>query len=540
VKQVFQNVSTGSSNSTSTPIRAVKSMSLGKLAAILMVALLVSPSLAVAKEATGPTVFTDDPAYEPGEEVEISGTAEPNSEVNITVSDGSDEIFNDTVHTDGKGEFSTEFTLPEEVAAGVYTVVASVFEVTAEASFTVVEMDLKELAEGLLDQAEELKEDLNELLVLLEEEGVEVSQEILDDMNEGILAFEEAEQLIEQKEYGEAAEKALEALAILGDVFDDVQALVPEEEPPEEEALLKDEEPEDDVERGMGLYVAIDMALRYVDKVNETVDRLVEEGYEFDEEYIRERFKEAEDALLALRAKLEALDSYASIAEIAKDLARIREFLGETNGLLHSTAVKKHKLQMTERFMEQVQNRVRVLNDTILKLRERLEAEKTVMVGNALGNVYRKIERLRERLSTDDVEELLDELENAVDEIDENLDKLNGKGTSTNLKSMNVVEARMNVLRKSAEKLRRKGGDTSDVDEELEAATGLLERMMERLREGDSTEAQNILDEVKEKYEELRGNIEPPILNQIKEQFLDQIQKRLQDYTGKISPKNTP
>ena len=540
MKQVFQNVSAGSSNSTSTPIRAMKSMSLGKLTAILMVALLVSPSLAVAEEATGPTVFTDDPAYEPGEEVEISGTAEPNSEVNITVSDGSDEIFNDTVHTDGKGEFSTEFTLPEEVAAGVYTVVASVFEVTAEASFTVVDMDLKELAEGLLDQAEELKEDLNELLELLEEEGVEVSQEILDDMNEGILAFEETEQLIEQKEYGEAAEKALEALAILGDVFDDVQALVPEEEPPEEEALLKDEEPEDDVERGMGLYVAIDMALRYVDKVNETVDRLVEEGYEFDEEYIRERLKEAEDALLALMAKLEVLDSYASIAEIAKDLARIREFLGETNGLLHSTAVKKHKLQMTERFMEQVQNRVRVLNDTILKLHERLEAEKTVMVGNALGNVYRKIERLRERLSTDDVEELLDELENAVDEIDENLDKLNGKGTSTNLKSMNIVEARMNVLRKSAEKLRRKGGDTSDVDEELEAATGLLERMMERLREGDSTEAQNILDEVMKKYEELRGNIEPPILNQIKEKFLDQIQNRLQNNNGKNSRQNTP
>ena len=510
-------------------------MSLGKLAAILMVALLVSPSLAIAEEATGLTVFTDDPAYEPGEEVEISGTAEPNAEVNITVSDGSDEIFNDTVYADGEGVFSTEFTLPEDVAAGVYTVIASVFEVTAEASFTVVDMDLKELAEGLIDQAEELKEDLDEILELLEEEGIEVPEDMLAAIEEAMAHLEEAERLIEQEEYGAAAEEAREALDILGDVFDEAQTLVPEEEPPEEEAPLEDEETEDDVERGIGLYVAIDMALRYIDKVNETVDRLLEEGYEFDEEYIRERLKEAKDALSALRAKLDSLGSDASIAEIAKELARIREFLGETNGLLHSTAVKKHKLQMTERFMEQVQNRVRVLNDTILKLRERLEAEKTVMVGNTLGNVYRKIERLRDRLSTDDVEELMDELENAVDEIDENLDELNGKGTSTNLKSMNVVEARINVLRKSAEKLKRKGGDTSDMDEELEVATGLLERMMERLREGDSTEAQNILDDVKRKYEELRGNVEPPILNQIKEKFLDQIQKRLQNNNGKNS-----
>ena len=534
MKQVFQNVSAGSSNSTSTPIRAMKSMSLGKLTAILMVMLLVSPSLVVAEEATGLTVFTDEPAYEPGEEVEISGTAEPNSEVNITVNDGSDKIFNDTVYADGKGEFSTEFTLPEEVAAGVYTVIALVFEVTAETSFTVVEMDLKDLAEELLDTAKELKEDLDEILGLLEDEEIELPEDILDAIEEAMTALEEAEQLVEEEKYGSAAEKAREALGVLGSVFDGVQALVPEEEPPE------DEEPEDDVERGISLYVAIDMALRYVDKVNEAVDRLIDEEYEFDIEGIRKSLKDAEEALLALREDLDSLDSDANIADIVQELARIRESLGEMNGLLQSTVVKRYKVEMTERFMEQIQNRVRVLNETILKLRERLEAEKTVMVGNALGNVYRTIERLRERLSTDDVDKLLDELEDTVEDIDENLDELNGKGTSTNLKSMNVVEARINVLRKSAERLRRKGGDTSDVDVELEAATRLLEMMMERLREGDSTEAQKILDEVKEKYEELRGNVEPPILDQIKDKFLDQIRKRLQDYTTKISPQNTP
>ena len=514
-------------------------MSIGKLAAILMVALLVSPSLAVAEEATGLAVFIDEPAYEPGDKVEITGIAEPDSEVNITVGDGSVEIFNGTAYADDKGNFTIDFTLREDVVAGVYMVVASVFEVSAEVSFTVVDMGLKELAEGLLDQAKELKEDLDEILGLLEEEGIEVPEDMLAAIEEAILALEEAEQLIAQEEYGAAAEEARGALGVLSDVLERAEALVPEEEPPEEEPP-EEPEPEDDVERGIGLYVAIDMALRYIDKVNETVDRLLEEGYEFDADSIRERLKTAEEALLELREKLDSLNSDASIVEIAEELARIREFLGETNGLLHSTVVKKLKLEMTERFMEQVQNRVVTLNDTILKLRERLEAEKTVMVGNVLGNVYRKIERLRERLSTDNVTDLLDELEDAVDEIDENLDELNGKGTSTNLKSMNVVEARIKVLRKSAEKLRRKGGDTSNVDEELDAATSLLERMIEQLQEGNSTAAQNTLDEVSKKYEELRGNVKPPIVNQIKDKFVQQIQKRLQNYTIKISPKNTP
>jgi MG2 domain. len=505
-------------------------MSLNKLTAILMVMLLVSPSLVMAEEATGLTVFTDEPAYEPGEEVEISGTAEPNSEVNITVSDGSDEIFNDTVYADGEGEFLTEFTLPEEVAAGVYTVIALVFEVTAEMPFTVVEMDLKELAEGLLDKAKELKEDLDEILELLEDDEIDLPEDILDVFEEAMTTLEEAEQLVEEEKYGSAAEKAREALGVLGSVFDGVQALVPEEEPPEYE------EPEDDVKRGISLYVAIDMALRYVDKVNETVDRLIDEEYEFDMEGIRKSLKDAEEALLTLREDLDSLDSDTNIADIVQELARIRESLGEMNELLQSTVMKRYKVEMTERFMEQIQNQVRVLNETILKLRERLEAEKTVIVGNALWNVYRTIERLRERLLTDDVDELLDELEDTVEDIDENLDELNGKGASTNLKSMNVVEARINVLRKSAERLRRKGRDTSDVDKELEATKGLLERMMEQLQKGNSTATRNILDEVKEKYEELRGNVESPILNQIKEKFLDQIQKKLQDYTTKISP----
>lgn len=516
-------------------------MRLGKLAAILIVALLVSPSFAMAEEATGLTIFTDVSVYEAGEDVEISGTAEANSEVNVTVGDGYGVIFNVTLYADVEGNFLAEFTLPEDVVAGVYKVIVSVFEVTAEASFTVVDMELKELAERLLDQAEELKEDLDEILDLLEEEGIEVPQEILDVIEAAILAIDEVEELNELGEYGAAAEKAREALSILGDTFERAQSLVPEEERPPEDrgGPPETDEPEDEVERGIGLYVAIDMALRFIDRVNATVDSLIEEGYEFDEEHIRERLKEAKDTLLALKEKLDSLDTEASIADIAQELARIREFLGETNGLLYSTAVKKHKLEMTERFMEQVQNRVVMLNDTILKLHERLEAEKTVMVGNVLRNVYRKVERLRQRLSTDNVTVLLDELEDTVDEIDENLDELNGEGTSTNLRAMNMVDARIKVLRRSAERLRRKGRDTSDVDEDLEEAIGLLEKMMERLQEGKVTAFTGLLDEVSGKFEELRKNLKPPIVNQIKEEFIEHIRKKLQVDTN-ITTTATP
>ena len=344
---------------------------------------------------------------------------------------------------------------------------------------------------------------------------------------------------MENEEYGATAEKAHDALEILGGVFESAEALEPEEEePPETEEPEETEvleEPEDDVERGIGLYVAIDRALRFIDRVNATVDRLIEEGYEFDYELIRGRLEEAENALMALRDKLDSLESDASIADIAQELARIRNHLGETNGLLHRTAMMEHKQDMAESFMEHVQNRVRILNETILKLRERLEAERTVMVGHNLGIISRKIERLRERLSTEEVDELLGELKDAVEEIDDSLDELNSNATSTNLRAMNVVEARIRVLRNTADRLRRKGENTTDVDEELENAAGLLERMRERFEEGENDAARELLDEVSRKFEELRGEINPPIANKIREKIIEQIRKKLQESNGKNS-----
>ncbi len=539
MKRAFLNVSAGSSNSTSTPIMAVKNVRFGKLAAILMVALLVSPSLVMAEEAVALTVVTDESMYEPGDEVEVSGTAEPNSEVNVTISDGTDEVFRERTLADEDGNFSVEFTIPEEAAAGAYTVTASIFEASADTSFVVVDMELRELAEELLNQAEELKDDLDELLSLLEEKGVELPAEILEDLDAGVQTLDEAEGLMGNEEYGAAAEKARDALEILGGVFESAEALEPEEEePPETEEPEETEvleEPEDDVERGIGLYVAIDRALRFIDRVNATVDRLIEEGYEFDYELIRGRLEEAENALMALRDKLDSLESDASIADIAQELARIRNHLGETNGLLHRTAMMEHKQDMAESFMEHVQNRVRILNETILKLRERLEAERTVMVGHNLGIISRKIERLRERLSTEEVDELLGELKDAVEEIDDSLDELNSNATSTNLRAMNVVEARIRVLRNTADRLRRKGENTTDVDEELENAAGLLERMRERFEEGENDAARELLDEVSRKFEELRGEINPPIANKIREKIIEQIHKKLQESNGKNS-----
>lgn len=538
MKQVFQIVPAGSSNSTYASLYSVKNMKPNRLAATLMVILLVTPSLTMALGTTALTVQTNKSEYEPGDEVKIFGTAEAGLNVTINVIHNSTILLHFNITAKGDGNYSDEITLPDN-KCGTFTVNATQEGVTVQTTFTVADTNDRDLAHEMLREAERLREHVENVFEDLEEHEVEIPTEAEGNFTLGFEALTLALADFEDGNYSDAAEEARLAIGYFGDAFKLVQEAVAEitRKSKVRGAGEDEDEDEDDVEGTYGLIVAIDRALEYIEKVKATAEKLEDEGYEIDGALLDE-LDDDKNALIELKDQLRARDI--SNPDAAKSLAEIRGDIGRIMGLLHSTAVKAYKLEMAERFMEKAQNQIRGIEEKMSRLRDRLEAEKVVSVGNSLGAIFRKVERIRERIGTEDMEELLSELQGLMNDIDDNLKGLNDEGISTNLREMNNIEARIRVLNATADRLRRKGEDTSDVDEQLELAKGLLETMMERLREGDSMEAHNILDEVKEKYEELRGNVESPILDQIMEKFLDQIQKKLQDYTTKISPKKTP
>lgn len=521
MKQVFQFVPPGSSNSTSASIYAVKNMRLGRLAATLMVILIVTQSLAISVTATTLTVETEESNYKPGDKVEIYGSAGANSTVYIALIYNSSKIFDENVTADGEGEFSEDYTLEADADFGTYTVTASSDGESSETYFTVVDTSKKDLAKELLRQVERLRERVQEAFDELEEENVTIPSQAEENFTLGVEAATKASEAFDAGNYTDAIELAYQALEYLGDAYNVVQSLVITETEKDTEV----EGDEDDVERAYGLYMAIRRAFEFIDKVNTTADRLEAEGYTIDTE-IRPRLEEANTSLTDLRSDLES--GVKTVEEVAEELARIREFLGETNGLLHSTAIREHNTMMAERFMEQTQNQIRGLEEKILRLRERLEAEKVVSVGNSLGAIYRKIERLRERLGTEDLDGLLDELQLAANEIDGNLTMLNGEGMSTNLMEMNRIEARIRVLTKTAERLSRKGYNTTDVEDQLESAERLLSEMMSQLTAGDKEGTRELFKEAKEHFKEIRKNIHTSWMEELKQR----IQERKENHSN--------
>ena len=500
MKRVFQTVPPSSSNSTVTSYISVKRMRLSRLAATLTVILLVSPSLAMSAWAQDLTVGTDESEYRPGDEVEIFGTAAAGSNISIAVNHSLSIIFESNATADEEGEYSDEFTLAEDAVAGNYTVTASLAGESAQTNFTVVDASQEDLAHELLNQVRKIRRKVERAFEELEEEDLEVPPEAEGNYTLGVDAATEAMEQMAAGNHSDAAEAAHRALQYFGDAYDAVQSLV------SIEAKGKSGEGgdiDDDVEKAIGLYVAVDRAFLFIEKIVETADRLEEREYNVD--LIRERLDDAYSSLTTLKGNLE--NDPIDTGDTARELARIRELIGQTMGLLHSTAAKEYKVEMAERFIEHVQSRIQGLDDKIDRLQGRIEAAKSQKARAALGRLLNKTEQMMLQLTEGDVDAIIEELDDVVDEIEDELEEINGEGMSSTLKAMDRIEARIRVLRATIERLERMGRNTTRVEEDLAAAEELLQEIMELLEEGDTEAAEELLEEVEGHIEDILDDI---------------------------------
>ena len=375
-----------------------------KVLSLLMLILVASPSFATIVGAAVLTVDTDGEAYDPGEEVEIYGTADPNTNVTIFVNSTLGIVFNVTVATDEDGEYETKFLLSSDAPDGIYSITASMGAAAAHASFTVTQIH----------------------------------------------------------------------------ILEDVVVIDP--------ALWASE-------RAIRLRTAIERAYATLDRINATADRLEDEGYDVEE--IRLNLDEANETLMEAVVLLDLFD----IEGAAEKLATAREILDMTMDLLHSTA-KEIKEVKAERFLEYMERRILSMNEKINRLRNGVAAGAVVSATAMLQNTERKLQSIRTQLVAGDVADAIEELDDAVEEIEETLGSLNGKGISRQIKSMNKLEAKISVLNATAEKLRKRGEDTSEIEEEIQNAEKLIDEAMDLLEEGDTNAVGEVLEEVQEQLEE--------------------------------------
>ncbi|MBL7080016.1 Tar ligand binding domain-containing protein, partial [Candidatus Bathyarchaeota archaeon] len=96
----------------------------------------------------------------------------------------------------------------------------------------------------------------------------------------------------------------------------------------------------------------------------------------------------------------------------------------------------------------------------------------------------------------------LDEMEDAVDEFEDGIDELNGEGLSKQLKSANRFEARIESLNKTLRRFAEAGFETSELDEYMTDAQGLLARIEAEFRAGNEEDAEELIEDAEELIEE--------------------------------------
>jgi chromosome segregation ATPase len=486
-----------------------------KLAALLTLVLILSSTfgfvnaqdgLMIGAQVQAIAVGVEETTYEPGDSVEISGNAGSLANVSIMVFDGYTYILEFNVTADEDGEYEVEFDLPDNAENGTYTVTASTDGETLQTHFYVMVQDLEELAENLISQAEDSQENVEDIFEDFEEGGIDIPSGANENYTLGVAALAAALAHFENGNYTEAGDHAYDAILLFGFTFKQVQGLVPVYVPDGDDDDDDENEDAEGEPQGLnGIRIALERAYAYWEKLNETVTRFEEDGYDITE--IRKVLDEA----LAILGESRDHAVTGNFTAAREDFTRARSVLGRINGLLQST-VKAHKEKQAEQFMEQFQRRIQNMNGTITMIQDRLEGANAQNFQNTLNRTAEKLQCLRERLSEDDLDDVLDELDDAVEEVEDDLDELNGEGFSAQIKNLNKVEAKIWTLNRTAERLRERGWNTTDTDEELEDADDLLEDLKEMLEEGETDSVKDFLEDMENRFEDLKDELKERLM----------------------------
>ena len=203
-------------------------MRMNKLVALFIIAIIVSPNLTIVRGLTL-TLAPFEGGYAPGDDVSISGTATVEANLTLVVVFNSTILYEANFTAEGDGNYSKEYDIPENATEGVYTVTVSDGGESVGADFTVASDDAsddsRELAETIIEQAENLKDNVEDAFDDLED--VEVPSVANSSYLQGIEYLNMAKEAFDAGNYTEASDMAFNAIQSLGYALEEALNLQP-------------------------------------------------------------------------------------------------------------------------------------------------------------------------------------------------------------------------------------------------------------------------------------------------------------------------
>jgi len=264
------------------------------------------------------------------------------------------------------------------------------------------------------------------------------------------------------------------------------------------------EDPEDDTDSD-DLSFAIERAEIYLERVRAMLE-------EFVEEYDQTTNLDIVKKLQELNETLDLAEEYLANATVAleegdcntaaKYHAAARNIMGRVKGILNSV-IKEHKVQKTEKFMEQFQRRLNSTLDKINQLQLKLGTSNTDKVKTRIGNAYGQVKRYEGTINTSNVDDVIKGLRKAKGQVDDEVEDLGDEETANKIKNLNRYQAKISVLNCTQAKLQRRGVNTDALRVQIRNAESLYNQLKNNGHDNDLG-IEGELDDAKDTAKDLR------------------------------------
>lgn len=349
-------------------------------------------------------------------------------------------------------------------------------------------------AETMLGLLEQSNAEVTALFDSITAAGGQVPENAQEQLQEAIQLQAEAQAHYDAGEYEECIEKATDALNVYGKAASKANEAEDEE----------DEGTEDnETEKNLGLFTAVDRARAYLEKLRSIATDLESQGIDVTE--AKSLLDQAEAALNSAEDALNQGDFEAAEGL----LEEARSLMGQATGDLRSLSEPKKK-EKIEHFVNQTMIRVRQLEVKMLRILSKygVSEEDTQALTAEFQAMIAALEGVD--VDRDDLDDVVDQLKGLVKESHEF-----GKGhdevedeTIKRLKDVSNLEAKLNRYRERLRELEQLGYGTGNMTGIYTEAEGLLSEAMVKLEAGDREATEDLIDQIDEMLDDIDDMID--------------------------------
>jgi tetratricopeptide (TPR) repeat protein len=440
-------------------------------------------------------ISTDTPKYKVNQTVTLTGNGAPSTGGTIKVMYEATTVLEGTISTNATGKFQFEFNLANDTTLGDYRVIVVINDVTSITNFIVVSDD-EVLCDNLMTLTENSKTQALELLSAYAAKDEDDTQNLDNKLSTANAAYEKAQNLIEEKNFRDAISKLHQALSLYGEVISEIQ----------DDEELEDEATFNYALTSIQLHEKIDRLLSKADSLEQRAQYLSNDGINVDE---------ALSLIDSSRNKLSEAQSFLAdnVEEASQNIEDAIRMLDEAFDIIKS-ANKINTVELAQMFVDKAQIRAQKLEQQITHLMEDANASKTAInaVESAFHRIYEHINQIKGRISSDNLDEMLNEVENNTDDIDDTYKHIGNNEEKELLRDIQKLEAKIDITNSTLQKLSERGINTTNILDTLKNTRQKLEDAKAALRTNISA-AKNLVEQVDDELDGINHSINNHMIN---------------------------